>query len=214
MSYISSDGTNMVIVNGEPSASINLQTSNVSNVISTRVDVNETQTEIKNKLKPSLGMIGPTTLPTFTPDMIGYTTTLTGIRGEFDVSGSNIIACVQGDTGPGMTLSAGVWMVTAYSTLIPTSNTAGTVYFSTISVSKSRTDYVEGTGARSVDGTASIPASGLPSNARILGSFTTTMVVPSSTEYFQLVNSSYLISTAFKLKCLPTSCFMTATRIA
>lgn len=95
MSYISSDGTNMVIVNNAPSASINLQTSNVSNVISTRVDVNETQTEIKNKLKTSLGIIGPTTSLSYTSDMIGYTISKFGTRADFDVSGSNLIVCVQ-----------------------------------------------------------------------------------------------------------------------
>jgi hypothetical protein len=216
MSYISSDGTNMIIVNSAPSASINLQTSNASNIISTRVDVNESQTEIKNKLKTSVGTIGPTTSLTYTSDMIGYTIpNVVGIRADFTVaSGSSNIYCIQGTGDAGMTLSSGVWMVTASSTMCPANNVSGTIYFSTTGLSTSRTAYVGGTSSRTICGTSQIPASGTyPSNsARITGSFITTMVVTSSTEYFQLVNATYL--TFSSLTCFSTSCFMNATRIA
>ena len=153
MSYISSDGTNMVIVNNAPSASINLQTSNVSNVISTRVDVNETQTEIKNKLKTSLGIIGPTTSLSYTSDMIGYTISKSGTRSDFQVSGDNTIVCVQntGTGEAGMTLSPGVWMVTVFSTMGNTAF-AGTLHFATTGMSTSTSSYSGGTGARSICG--------------------------------------------------------------
>jgi hypothetical protein len=142
--------------------------------------------------------------------MIGYTISKSGTRSDFEVSGSNTIVCVQNTGEAGMTLSPGVWMVTVFSTMGNTAF-AGTLNFATTGMSTSRTVYTDGTGARSVCGTSSIPSNATAS--RILGSFATTIVVPSSTEYFQLVNASYTGS-SFIVTCFAAFCFMTATRIA
>lgn len=153
------------------------------------------------------GIAGPSAGITYTSDMIGYTVTRTGTLADFSMT-SGAIYSVQASSTNALTLGAGVWMVTAYSTLQP-SNNAGSCQFSTTGLSTNQTSYVGGTGARSVCGSMSIPAN---TASRIIGSFTTTIVVPTGgASYWQLINVTF---STFTVQCLATNCFITATRVA
>jgi hypothetical protein len=156
------------------------------------------------------GILGPTAELTYTSDMIGYTIKKNGTVADFTVTAGTIYNLHTSSTN-GVSLSAGVWMITLYANFQP-SNVAGSVQFATTGISTDGVTtytYVGGTGPISVCGSASIPAS---ANSRISSVRCITIVVPSGGDtYYQLVNTQH---TTIVMTCLATTCFFNATRIA
>lgn len=213
LSEITNSAGTLNISNSLASSSILLQTADAGGVVSTRMNIGLDNTEVVNKLQTSAGVVGPALLLTFTSNMIGYNVKQNGTLADFNVASGTIYSLHASGTN-GVTLVAGIYMVTLYSNFQPPNVVGGGVInFSTTGISTDGVTpytYVGGTGAISICGSATLPAN---ASLRVSGGLCTTLVVPTGgATYYQLVNMSY--STFTTMNCFATACFFHATRIA
>ena len=146
------------------------------------------------------GIAGPLPSITYTPDMIGYTLKTYGTIANFNPGSQVVYALISAVIIPGS------YIVCMYINSQP-SNNAGLVNFLTTGLSTSRTDYVGGIPAISIIGTISIPAT---VSSRITGSITHPLVVPTTAEYYLLMNCTF---SGFTLTVFSSACYFTYTRI-
>jgi hypothetical protein len=201
-------GGTMNIRNNSNGNAIQMQVKDLVGTTFSSVVTTIDSTITNNKLETRAGIVGPTTALTYTSNMIGYTIQKNGTSVNFNVASGTIYSLHASGTN-GVTLAAGIWMITLYVNFQPPA-AAATVNFTTTGLSTDGVTpytYVGGIGAVSVSGTFSIPNT---ANSRVTGSITLTMVSDGST-YYQLVNMTHTFAT---MSCLATQCFFKATRIA
>jgi len=201
-------GGTMNIRNNSNGNAIQVQVKDLVGTTFTSVVTTIDSTITNNKLETRAGIVGPTATLTYTSDMIGYTIQKNGTAANFNVVSGTIYNLHASGTN-GVTLAAGIWIVTLYVNFQPPA-AAATVNFTTTGLSTDGVTpytYVGGIGAVSVSGTMSIPNT---ASSRVTGSICLTMVSDGST-YYQLINMTHTFAT---MSCLASACFFKATRIA
>lgn len=201
-------GGTMNIRNNSNGNAIQVQVKDLVGTTFTSVVTTIDSTITNNKLETRAGIVGPTATLTYTSDMIGYTIQKNGTAANFNVVSGTIYNLHASGTN-GVTLAAGIWIVTLYVNFQPPA-AAATVNFTTTGLSTDGVTpytYVGGIGAVSVSGTFSVPNT---ASSRVTGSICLTMVSDGST-YYQLINMTHTFAT---MSCLASACFFKATRIA